>query len=227
MDASANPRKELVREQLVTAAAEVFATKGVAAASMADIASALGLGRSAIYHYFRNKEDILRALIEQETERPYVALAALARRTDMPPEERLRQAVIEAVMRRLSHGARLGVLFQLETDVPSDVSKLWIESRRHIFDAYVGMIEDGMANGTFRRTDAKLAAFAVFGMINWTARWYKPDGRSSPETIADFIAGFALAALRSGALPTPPASVGEGIDRLRADLDTLEKLARR
>ncbi|MGO4843611.1 TetR/AcrR family transcriptional regulator, partial [Rhizobiaceae sp. 2RAB30] len=67
---STNPRKELVREQLIDIAAKMFDSKGYAQTGMADIAQAIGLGRSAVYHYFRNKEEILAALVEAEALTP-------------------------------------------------------------------------------------------------------------------------------------------------------------
>ncbi|WP_218959788.1 TetR/AcrR family transcriptional regulator, partial [Cupriavidus sp. IK-TO18] len=65
-----NPRRELVREQLIDIAAELFDSKGYVQTSINDIAQALGLGRSAVYHYFRNKEEMLAALVESEALTP-------------------------------------------------------------------------------------------------------------------------------------------------------------
>jgi AcrR family transcriptional regulator len=225
MDAAPNPRKELMREQLVNAAAEIFASKGFNATSMADIANTLGLGRSAVYHYFANKEAILRELIEQEGKRPSHLLAELAARVDLDPVERLRLAVADGVMRRLEGGARLAVLFRIEADLPADVAKMWAASRRHILDSFTGFIAEGVRDGAFRPTDARIAAFSVLGMMNWTSRWFKPDGRRSAAAVADLIAGFAVAMLTNGAVPeAPPVSVEDAIGRLRTTLGQLEQL---
>jgi AcrR family transcriptional regulator len=227
MDAAPNPRKELMREQLVNAAAEIFAAKGFAATSMADIANTLGLGRSAIYHYFANKEAILRELIEQEVERPSHRLADLAARTDLDPAERLRLAVADGVSRRLAGGARLAVLFRIEADLPADLARMWAASRRHILDSFTRFIDEGVQSGAFRPTDSRVAAFSVLGMMNWTSRWFKPDGRRSAEAVSDLIAGFAVAMLANGAVPeSPPVSMEDAIGRLRGTLDDLERLAR-
>src|SRR6478609_278929 len=86
-----NPRKELVREQLIDIAAELFDKKGYVQTSINDIARALGLGRSAVYHYFRNKEEILAALVEAEALTPSHLLQELIEETGLSATERLRR----------------------------------------------------------------------------------------------------------------------------------------
>jgi hypothetical protein len=51
------------------------------------------------------------------------------------------------------------------------------------------MIAAGMAAGTLRRGDPKLAALAVLGSVNWTALWYRPQGRVSPRAVGRAFAG--------------------------------------
>src|SRR5690606_39106007 len=54
-----NPRKALVRDRLLEKAAELFCTSGYARTSINDIADSLDLKRSSVYHYFKNKEEII------------------------------------------------------------------------------------------------------------------------------------------------------------------------
>ena len=226
-ESAANPRKELVQEHLVGAAAEIFAAKGYANTSMSDIANALGLGRSAIYHYFRNKEDILRALVEREALQPYNSLIEIARSPGTSASERLRRVIVDSVLRRLTGGARLVVLNRLEMEMPHDVESLYTRSRRQILDIFVGIISDGIAAGEFRQLDAKVSAFTVLGMANWTSRWYSPKGKKTPQEIAEIIADIAIAGLSAnGSGREAPDSVGSAVRLLKQDLEALERLTR-
>jgi len=45
------------------------------------------------------------------------------------------------------------------------------------------LVERGMTERVFRRTDAKLAALCVLGAVNWTVKWYGPGGRGTLEDI--------------------------------------------
>lgn len=57
------------RQKLIEVARELFAHKGLEATTMNDIAAASGRGRRTLYTYFRSKEEIYYAVIEEELER--------------------------------------------------------------------------------------------------------------------------------------------------------------
>ncbi len=101
-----NPRKELVRDQLIDIAARMFDEKGYANTGIGDIAQEIGLGRSAVYHYFRNKEEILAALVEAEALTPSHQLQHLIEDDTLTASERLRRGITDGIIRRLSSGSR-------------------------------------------------------------------------------------------------------------------------
>jgi len=55
-----------MRESIVKAAGDIFSKYGFRKTTMDDIAVALGKGKSSIYYYFHNKEEIFQAVLEQE-----------------------------------------------------------------------------------------------------------------------------------------------------------------
>jgi AcrR family transcriptional regulator len=193
---------------------------------MGDIAQALGLGRSAVYHYFRNKEEILAALVEAEALTPSHMLDELSQDRSLSASERLRTAVTDGIVRRLSSGSRFLFFTRLEAQIPAHMSALYNQSRRHIYDFYVKCIRDGIAAGEFRDVDPKIAAFAVIGAANWTSRWYSPNGPKSPAEIAEVIADFAMQGLRrmDAAGASDLAAVRSTIASLRDKIDSLEQL---
>lgn len=219
-----NPRKELVREQLIDIAAQLFDSKGFAQTSINDIARAIGLGRSAVYHYFRNKEEILAALVEAEALEPSHQLQELIAQPDMTPGERLRRAIVDGIKRRLSAGSRFILLARLEAQIPEELGPLYNQGRRDIYDFYVRCISEGVACGEFREVDPKIAAFAVIGMANWTSRWYSPKGTRQPEEIGEIIADFALHGLtaRESAVQDDT-GIRSALDLMRDQIDWLER----
>lgn len=220
-----NPRKELVREQLIDIAARMFDSKGYAQTGMGDIAREIGLGRSAVYHYFRNKEEILAALVEAEALTPSHQLQELIDDASLTAGIRLRRAIVEGIVRRLSSGSRFLLFSRLEAQIPEHLGGLYNQSRRQIYDFYVRCIGDGIATGEFRDVDPKIAAFAVIGMANWTSRWYSPAGPKTPRQIAEVIADIAMQGLRAvdranGDL----AALREAVHALRGQVEGLEDL---
>ncbi|MBP2316582.1 TetR/AcrR family transcriptional regulator [Azospirillum soli] len=223
-----NVRKELVRDELINKAAELFYSKGYAQTSINDIAEELGLKRSSVYHYFKNKEQILSTLVEEESTVPYNNLVALLDRTDLTPTQRLKMAVVQGIVRRLSGGPRFLVLSRLEAEMPTDLAALYSRHKRQILDIYTEMVSEGVRVGEFRALDARIAAFAIIGMANWTSWWYSPKGKRTPQQIAEEIVDIAMRGLASdgGSRTTPAAdSLGAAIRNLRQDLEVLERLA--
>lgn len=192
-----NPRKELMREQILDTAARMFDDLGYERCSMAAIAQELGLGRSAIYHYFGSKEEILMTLIEAEALTPSHRLTSQPIPEGASASALLREVLVEGVVRRLASGARFVRLSRLEAQIPSELRGGYDNSRRAIYEYYLRCIEHGVATGEFRQVDAHVAAFSVIGMANWTSRWFRPDGRLSAEEVANEVASMALASLRS------------------------------
>ena len=81
-----------------------------------------------------------------------------------------------------------------------------------------------MANGEFRPVDAKIAAFAVIGMANWTSRWYSPSGLRSPREIAEIIADLAMHGLSAEKAPVQDdAGIKTALQNLREQVDWLER----
>ncbi len=69
------------RQDILGAAKSLFVKKGFAATSLADIAEAAGISRGGMYFYYRNKEEILGDLCEQEVE---ASVAYLSKALEVP-----------------------------------------------------------------------------------------------------------------------------------------------
>ena len=76
------------REILVDVARQLFAKSGVENTTMNDIAVASQKGRRTLYTYFKNKNEIYRAVIETELQHLLQRLTNMANK-DLPPEEKL------------------------------------------------------------------------------------------------------------------------------------------
>ena len=225
MRQATNPRNKLVREQLIDIAAKMFDSKGYAQTGMGDIAKEIGLGRSAVYHYFGSKDEILSALVEAEALAPSHRLQELIDDKSLTATERLRRAVTDGIVRRLSSGSRFILFSRLEAQIPDQFGEVYNKSRRQIFDFYVNCITEGIASGEFRDVDPKISAFAVIGMANWTSRWYSPSGSKSPHEIAEIIADMALEGLRAPERRNGDrAALRATIQSLRSQIEELEQL---
>jgi AcrR family transcriptional regulator len=185
-------RKELVREEILTKAADVFEKKGFAQTTILDVAQALELSRSALYHYFKSKDEILEALVLEHTEHAAEQMEQRFAKRDGSPSEQLRELLANSINGRMTRGARLRVLDQLAAEMPAEIKQRFDHGRRRFLDLYTRLIQKGIDAGELRPVDARTAAFALLGIASWTSWWYSPAGRKSPEELAEVLVDIAF-----------------------------------
>ena len=86
---TAERRRNQTRQYLLQAAAQVFTERGFHAASLDEVAAAAGFTKGAVYSNFKNKDDLVLALIEDSYSREMEALRQTLEASDIPPEARI------------------------------------------------------------------------------------------------------------------------------------------
>ena len=187
-------RAQSRRIEILRSAAAAFRRRGYHGASVDEIARALRMTKSHLYYYFRNKEEILFVLHDYSLDILLERLRVVEE-SGAPPDEKLRrliQAFVHMIIDDL-HGTALTM--DLQALSPARLRR--VIAKRDRFDRGLRkVIRAGMDRGVFRGGDAKLAAFAVLGAVNWISRWYDPRGGSSSEEIGRYFAELALGGLR-------------------------------
>ncbi|CAM5528707.1 TetR family transcriptional regulator OS=Eoetvoesiella caeni OX=645616 GN=DFR37_10230 PE=4 SV=1 [Eoetvoesiella caeni] len=221
--ASKSSRRELLQESILEAASTLFIQRGFQGTSMGDIAEAMGVTRTAIYYYFRNKEAILRELTTEVTG----MAGKLASQVEDPhddPIEALRQLVLQHAKLILSHPLQFRVVERNEENLSPALRKSADASRRLVLNRFQTVIEAGIKAGQFRVVDPKIAAFAIIGMCNWCAWWFSAEGKVPLNDVAQMLATFALqSVVRGEERRSRENSVDESLRQLREDLSLLEK----
>jgi len=224
----ATMKGETLRKAILDVASKLFIERGLGGTSMQDIAAELGLTRTAVYYYFKNKQEILKGLTEDVTLQAKRMTEIAAARRDVDAAAALRELVEQYALLILSRPAEFRVVERNEVDMPPKLAAAAETARRGIFENFAELIQRGIDSAAFRRGDARLAALAILGMCNWSAWWFKPGGRKTEAEVAGVIADMAVNALlaqpRKGlAKPTVP----QRLQVLREDLDHIAKLISR
>jgi len=150
-----------------------------------------------LYYYFRNKEEILFACHQYSLDRLLVLLDDV-NASPQSPEEKLRRLIVAFVHTILDelHGTALF----LDLEALSAPHLKTVIVRRDRFDHGMRKIlQEGIQEGAFAPSDAKLLSFAILGAVNWIPRWYRPEGPASSEEVADRFAAYLIAGLRHDA----------------------------
>ena len=180
-------------DEVLDAAARVFARRGYADASVQDVADELGILKGSLYHYIKMKEDLLFWLLEEVHRDVEEVLQEVAQAEGLEPLERIALYVRRQVLYNLDHLERISIYYH-DVDSLSDERLTTILNRRRTHERFItGLIKEAQAKAppTRRRIRAILAN-CLFATIIWTYRWYKPNGRTSRQAIADHCARFVL-----------------------------------
>jgi len=218
-------RRELVENELHERAAELFAERGFAGTSLQDIADAMGTSRTALYHYVRNKDDLLANLVAEVSQELARELGRIRRESGLSTEEQLRRMAGAIVAQMVTRSARFRLLILSEQDLPEALAAVHRDAKRAVRDELATVIAEGVGSGIFRPVDARVAAYAIVGMCNWVAWWFHPGPDHPIEPVVEQIATMALLSVRSaedGALHDDGPSAA--LARLRADLAYLERV---
>lgn len=183
------------RAQILEVAVGLFNEQGYDATSVADLAGRLGLTKSALYHHFDSKEQLLAEALDD-------ALSALEGVLDEPgattgtPAERLDfvlRAAVEVLIDRLPS---VTLLLRVRGNSATERDAL---ERRRLFDQRVTELVRAAQDAGLVRADIDGAVTTrlVFGMINSVVEWYRPTGTIDRERLAHDVVTIALDGMRT------------------------------
>lgn len=180
------------RRAILDEAADIFSRRGYRATSMNEIAASVGLSKATLYHYFRNKEEILVRLYEEVMADAIENARELAASVDEPLEV-LHRLLAYRVQTTCERQSMYKVFFEEEEEVPADLMKSVIDQRRQyeeILRVQVVSYLDALKHPPL--LDVTIFVNTCLGAANWVYKWYRPDGGLTPAQLGDQIAGYVL-----------------------------------
>jgi AcrR family transcriptional regulator len=183
-----------VRPDIIAAATRVFSEHGYHAATMSQIADAVGMRKPSLYHHVRKKEDLLFAIHEQLIDELIGETLAVASAADTPSDKV--RGLLRVTMGFIArHRDEVTVFLQERRAVSG---KRWTELviKRDFYEHLVSrIISEGSSSGAFVDLPPAIVARAVLGMANWGYTWFQPDGPLQADEVADIFASIALKGL--------------------------------
>ena len=191
---------ELQRETIVARAAELFARRGFTATSMNEVAEACGVSKPSLYHYVRDKPQLLAEIAGGHIDR-LLAIVAEVDAARLAPEARLRRliAAFLAVYARSQSEHR--VLTDDVRFLAAPEREAILDAERRVVAAFAGAIAATRPDLHAARLEKPLSML-LFGMMNWMFTWLQPDGELSHDDLAPVVADLFFGGL--GAVRAPP-----------------------
>ena len=182
-------------DSLLTTAVAVFNERGYDATSMDELATRLGVTKSAIYHHVPSKVELLRLALDR-------ALDALFAVTEEPG------ATTGRAIDRLEHVVR-GSVQVLDAELPfvtlllrvrgnSPVEQAALQRRRRFDRIVTALVRAAAEEGDVRPdVDPGITSRLLFGTVNSLTEWYRPDGGLSADDLADALVATTFQGLRA------------------------------
>jgi AcrR family transcriptional regulator len=180
------------REVILERAADLFAKQGVAATTVREIAEAVGILSGSLYHHFPSKDAIVEAIVTafmDDLVRRYDVVLS----SDADPATKVRGLVAASIATSAEH-PHATEIYQSDSHYLQDSARP-IDVRqgaRAVRAAWIKVLEDGQADGTFR---ADVPVKVVYPLLRdglWlTARWFVPTkSYGFDELAADYMKVF-------------------------------------
>jgi AcrR family transcriptional regulator len=217
------------REEILLTATRYFGENGYEATKLADVAAAVGIGSTALYHYFESKLHCLYVIMadalgffRSEFDRETSAhddyldalLAVLRGSYDLSEQDVLRNRVLVAEQ---------GMVGVPRTSPREEEARMLARARvRDVEFAWATFLVRGMEQGLLPEADPRLLTRALLGLYNSIWHWYRPRGSVSLEEVREFFLRRQLAVLglatelADGDRPLRPAATGKPASGSRA-----------
>lgn len=174
--------------------AELFAKHGYGSVGVAELCSAVGLGRGAFYYHVNSKEDILLDISVGYMKR----LCAEANETqaqELPVEDKIRQLSDLFLRTMFEHRAEMTVCFRELHLLSPENQRTVLDLHRDYEAVWRNVILRGIAEGAFREIHT-IDLKALMGMYFYSFLWAKPQGNATATEIAEHFSTLVLEAIR-------------------------------
>ena len=170
---------EVRREQIIEAAMNLIASRGLKGLNVAGIADRIGLVPSAIYRHFKSKDDVLDMILDFIQEKLLTNIRITCKETS-EPMDRLQRILKRHVETLRENQAIPRVLFTEDvfTGNPKRRNRVY-EIINGYLDGLDEIIRDGQRKGQIRSDiDSETVALMLLGMIQPGAiLWFLSDGK--------------------------------------------------
>jgi AcrR family transcriptional regulator len=182
---------ESAKGRLLATAATLFNQKGYERTTVRDLASAVGIQSGSIFHHFKTKEAILKAMMEEtiifNTQRMKVKLEV----ANTPKEKLLALIVCELESINGVTGDAMAVLVyewrSLNEQNQADILKLRDEYESLWLDVLTLAKNDGLVEG-----DMFILRRFLTGALSWSKTWFNNKGKVSLDALAEEALRLAI-----------------------------------
>jgi AcrR family transcriptional regulator len=187
------------RGAVLHTAVRMFLERSYGRTSMNDVAMQLNITKPALYHYFRNKEEILVEIYRLGTDLIAEMLDGIEA-DEKPGLDKVADFIGGYI--QIVTGDFGRAVIRLDDGELSKAGRKEVRARKREIDHRLrAIIDGGIKDGSIASCDAKIASFILAGSIHGMAAWYEPTGPMERTAIATEYVRMLTAGLATAGIP--------------------------
>lgn len=172
-------------EKILSVAANLMSKKGYQGTSLQEIGDKVGLHKSSLFHYIKNKEELLLRILEKSISEVNVNLDNIITNRELEPEEKLRRTIDNHLTLLIEYIDNVNIYLNELKSLSKKNQAIYLSKRKKYERSLEKIIVEMKAKGYFNGLNTRLITFGLLGMLNWVAKWYKNEGHLTQKEIAD------------------------------------------
>ncbi|WP_433754499.1 TetR/AcrR family transcriptional regulator [Nocardia sp. CA-135398] len=181
--------------RILDSASHLFYERGYGSTSIRDIAEAVGISSSTMYHHFMNKQDILHAIVSRFMTDFVDATVPTLRDRSLSPTERIRRVVRLHIEFSQARRPELLIGNPIRYALDPANKEQGIKLQRAYHDAVQEVIEEGCRCGEFATDNVAVTTLAILDMLNGIREWFSPSGPLGLDELIDRYIEIVLSTL--------------------------------
>jgi TetR/AcrR family transcriptional regulator len=206
-------------KEILAAAGRLFGELGVEATTMSRLATEVGLGQSSLYYYFRNREEVVAALVAEAN---VVPLSLVEQITAAPGSvaAKLHRFVVGDVEALCALPFDINEIHRIAGREQERFASYWKE-RAALERKLAALVKEGVADRQLRAVDPRLTTLTILANDEGTQNWYRLKPRRARE------AAVALADLTVAGILAPGCSIEDvRAEAFRSSIETVTPRSR-
>lgn len=183
---------EAKRNAILREAAKFFAENGFDRSSMNQLATACGVSKALIYHYYDSKDALLFDIVHRHLT-ALLETVQLVDQSGSDPEYNLRQTILAILIAYRDADAEHQVQTEAMTSLPADQRDILADLQRQLVQIVSGALKAVTPEVYSTNPDKLLpVTMTLFGMVNWFYMWHRKGRGMSREEYAVLVGDLVL-----------------------------------
>ncbi|WP_409299258.1 TetR/AcrR family transcriptional regulator [Peribacillus sp. SCS-26] len=184
-----------LKDRIIETSLRLFEEYGFHGVSVSQIVAESGTSKGGFYHHFQSKDELL-YMIHDYFITYVLDKAREAHASSHSPAQKM-QKIIQSFAKVFHlYKPHISVFYQESTYLRPEYTEEIKKKRDSYKQLIFQVIEEGREAGEFRREiSVEITGMTILGMVNWTYKWYQPEGERTIEEIADMFVDFVLNSL--------------------------------